>query len=73
MLEENWRTRKKPAEASMDGKPNAHTVPGPGIEPGLSGVQCQGRTATPPASLLGVQASTMPTIPYKVNHKCIHV
>ncbi len=41
---------EKPAEASMDWKPNACTAPGPGIEPGLSGAQRWGRTATPPAS-----------------------
>ncbi len=31
--------REKPAEASIDWKPVAHTVPGPGIEPGLTGAQ----------------------------------
>ncbi len=30
---------EKPAEASLDWKPNGHTAPGPGIEPGLSGPQ----------------------------------
>ena len=34
---ENRRTRRKPAEASMDWKPNAHTAPGLGIEPGPIG------------------------------------
>ncbi len=34
----------------MDWKPNARTAPGPGIEPGLSGAQRRGRTATPPTS-----------------------
>ena len=34
--------REKPAEASLVWKPNGHT-PGPGIEPGLSGPQCEGR------------------------------
>ena len=29
---ENWRTRRKPAEASMDWKPNAHMAPGLGIK-----------------------------------------
>ncbi len=28
---------EKPAEASMDWKPNGHTAQGPGIKPGLSG------------------------------------
>ena len=30
---ENRSTRRKPAEASMDWKPNAHMAPGLGIEP----------------------------------------
>ncbi len=46
MQEENRGTRKKPAESSMDWKPNARTAPGPGIEPGLSGAQRRERTAT---------------------------
>ena len=37
-------------EASLDWKPNRHTAPGPGIEPGLGGPQCRGSTATLPAS-----------------------
>ena len=42
--------REKPAEAGLDWKPNGHTAPGPGIEPGLSGPQHGGSTATLPAS-----------------------
>ncbi len=38
---------EKPAEATMDWKPNSRTAPGPGIEPGLSGAQCGRRTVTP--------------------------
>ena len=34
---ENRRTRRKPAEASMDWKPNAHMAPGLGIELGPIG------------------------------------
>ena len=34
MQEGNRSTQRKPAEASMDWKPNAHTAPGLGIEPG---------------------------------------
>ena len=41
---------EKHVEASMDWRPNARTAPGQGIEPGLSGAQHRGRTATPPAS-----------------------
>ncbi len=37
-------------EASLDWKPNGHTVPGPGIEPELSGPQHGGSTTTLPAS-----------------------
>ncbi len=40
---------EKLAKASMDWKPNARTELGPGIEPPLSGAQCRGRTARPPA------------------------
>ena len=40
---------EKPAEASMDWKPNAHKAPGPGLEPGTSVVQGEGTTAAPPA------------------------
>ncbi len=43
---------EKPVEASLDWKPNARTAPGPGIEPGVSGAQHWGRTATPPASYM---------------------
>ncbi len=50
MQEENWSTQEKPAEASLDWKPNGHTAPGPGIEPGLCGPQRGGSTATLPAS-----------------------
>ncbi len=42
--------REKPAEASLGWKSNGHTAPGPGIEPGLSGPQRGGRSATLPAS-----------------------
>ena len=46
MQEENRSTqRKKPAEASLDWKPNGHTALGPGIEPGLSGPQHRGKLA----------------------------
>ena len=38
------------AEASLDWKPNGHTAPGPGIEPGLSGPQRGGSNTTLPAS-----------------------
>ena len=38
---------KKPAEASMDWKPNACIALRHGIEPGLSGTQRWGRTAMP--------------------------
>ncbi len=41
---------EKPAEASLDWKPNGHTVPGLGIEPRLSGPQRGGSTVTLPAS-----------------------
>ncbi len=41
---------EKPAEASLDWKPNGHTTPGLGIEPGLSGPRRGGSTATLPAS-----------------------
>ena len=34
---ENRSTRRKPAEASMDWKPNAHAAPGLGFEPGSIG------------------------------------
>ena len=37
VLDAGGRTRRKPAEASMDWKPNAHTAPGLGIEPGPIG------------------------------------
>ncbi len=50
MQEENRSTRGKPAEASLDWKPNGHTMPGLGIEPGLSGPQHRGSTAPLPAS-----------------------
>ena len=43
---ETRRTRRKPAEASMDWKPNAYTAPGLGIEPGPIGAKRRGRTAT---------------------------
>ena len=48
---ENQRTRRKPAEASMDWKPNAHMAPGLAIEPGPTDVYCWGTTATLPASI----------------------
>ena len=41
---------EKPAEASLDWKSNGHTAPGLGIEPGLSGPQRRGSTATLPAN-----------------------
>ncbi len=41
---------EKPAEASLDWKPNGHTAPEPGIEPGVSGPQRGGSTVTLPAS-----------------------
>ena len=41
---------EKPAEANLDWKLNGHSVPGPGIEPRLSGPQCRASTATPPPS-----------------------
>ena len=41
---------EKPAEASLDWKPNGHTAPGPRIERGLSGPQHRGSTITLPAS-----------------------
>ncbi len=41
---------EKPAEASLDWKPNEHTALGPGIEPGLSGPQRGGSTVMLPAS-----------------------
>ncbi len=50
MQEENRKPGEKSAEASMDWKPNARTAPGLGIEPGLSGARCHGRTGTPPPS-----------------------
>ncbi len=53
----NFRCRRKtrvpcekPAEASVDWKPNGHAAPGLGIEPGLSGSQRQESTTTLPAS-----------------------
>ncbi len=39
------KTREKPVGASVDWKPNGHTSPGPGIEPGLSAPQHGGTTA----------------------------
>ncbi len=37
---------EKPVEASLDWKPNGHTAPRLGIEPGLSGPQREGSTTT---------------------------
>ena len=50
MQEENRSIRGKTCGASLDWKPNGHTMPGPGIEPGLSGPQRGGSAATLPAS-----------------------
>ena len=41
MQEENWSARGKSAEASLDRKQNAHSMPGPGIEPETH--WCKGR------------------------------
>ena len=41
---------EKPAETTLDWKPDGHTALGPRIEPGLSGPQHGRRTATLPAS-----------------------
>ena len=49
MQEENRSAGRKPAEASLDWKPNGHTALGPGIEPGLSGPQRPVSTVTLPA------------------------
>ena len=51
MQEENWSIHRKPREASLDSKPNGHTALGPGFEPGLSGPQRRGSTATQPTYL----------------------
>ncbi len=51
MQEENRSTRRKTCiEASLDWKPNGHTVPGPGIEPRFSGPQRPESPAMLPAS-----------------------
>ncbi len=49
MQEKNGVPGERPAEASLDRKPNSHTAPGPGNEPGISGPQRGGSTATLPA------------------------
>ncbi len=61
MQEENQRTQRKPVKASIDWKPNACTVLAPGIEPGLSGAEYQGRTTIlPPASpFLNIQRNNI--------------
>ncbi len=41
---------EKPAEATLDWKPNGHTAPEPGLDPGLSGPQRGGSNVTLPAS-----------------------
>ena len=55
---------EKPAEASLDWKPNEHTAPGPGIEPGLSGPQCRGSAATVPTDIQKLQHFGLPTVQY---------
>ena len=49
VLDAGGKPQKKKAEASMDWKPNACTMPGPGIEPRFSGGQQWRRTTTLPA------------------------
>ena len=49
--EENQKTWRKPAKASTNQNPNAHTTPGLGIKLWLSGAQHQRRMAMPPGSL----------------------
>ena len=60
MQQEIREPGENPAEASMDEKPNAHTVAGLGIDPGVGGAQRRWKNRYDTCFLLDILANPYP-------------